>query len=246
MAYIVSKQRNALTKSFDEQVQHLVALGYPTMLGCPAELFRQRLEGLRAHVPAGAPGMDVEQGTAAWVLVVHSAVAPVDATLPRIVRRGHAAIERLFPRAPGFFRPLPDLSAHAGQAYLLLGVDRGNASLNAVPRQAQERIAADGRTPLMLEEGVALLTQYPEMLQPNRCFMMLGSRGDDKRVPALWLSGKQPKLGWCWEGNPHTWLGFATCGSRSPGVLLPGAVCVDKPAGEAAPQAQLLRSTTTA
>ncbi len=210
-------------KSFDEQVDLLVALGYPAMLGCAAGQFRERLDGLRAHIPGDAAGLDVAQGVVGCVLVVHCAAAPVGKTLPLVVRDGHAAIERLFPRTPDFFQPIPALSAHSAQAYLLLDVDRGNGSLNAVPKEAQARIAADGRTPLMIEEGIALLTQYPGFLQPNRCFMMLGSRGDDKRVPALWLSGKQPKLGWCWEGNPHTWLGFASCGGRSPGVDVLGA-----------------------
>ncbi|MCZ8256829.1 MAG: DUF5701 family protein [Bacteroidia bacterium] len=207
-------------KVFEEQLERLVALGYPAMMGCSPGEFRERLDGLRAHVPAGAPGLDVAGGTAGYVLVVHRAVAPVEKTLPLVVRDGRVAIERLFPRKPDFFRPVPSLAMPPGHAYLLLDVDRGNSSLNAVPSEAQARIAAGGRTPLTIEEGVALLTQYPQFLQPNRCFMMLGSRGDDKRVPALWLSGKQPKLGWCWEGNPHTWLGFASCGSRSPGVTI--------------------------
>ncbi|MFD8334700.1 DUF5701 family protein [Streptomyces solisilvae] len=25
-------------------------------------------------------------------------------------------------------------------------------------------------------------------------------------------------LGWCWEGNPHTWLGMASAGTRTGGV----------------------------
>ncbi|WFF07707.1 DUF5701 family protein [Micromonospora sp. WMMD1076] len=29
-------------------------------------------------------------------------------------------------------------------------------------------------------------------------------------MPALWISQGAPKLGWCWFGNPHTWLGSAT------------------------------------
>lgn len=206
--------------AFDEQLERLVTLGYPAMLGCSPGEFRERLDPLRAHVPACASQLDVEQGTVAWVLVVHCPAAPADKTLPLVVRDGRAAIERLFPRTPDFFRPVPSLAMPPGHAYLLLDVDRGNSSLNLVPKDAQARLAAEGRTPLMLEEGIALLTQHPEFLQPNRCFMMLGSRGDDKRVPALWLSGKQPKLGWCWEGNPHTWLGFASCGGRSPGMPL--------------------------
>ena len=71
----------------------------------------------------------------------------------------------------------------------------------------------------------------PEVLERNRCFMTSGSRRAgsrpgrlDARVPALWISngtgrdGRErrgaPKLGWCWAGNRHTWLGIASVGSR--------------------------------
>ncbi|HZI97726.1 MAG TPA: DUF5701 family protein, partial [Actinomycetales bacterium] len=64
-------------------------------------------------------------------------------------------------------------------------------------------------------------------LERNRCFMLAGSRCGDRRVPALWISsgtGKDgtanrgaPKLGWCWAGNRHTWLGHASAGSRDGG-----------------------------
>ena len=46
----------------------------------------------------------------------------------------------------------------------------------------------------------------------------------DTRTPALWISngtgrdGKErrnaPKVGWCWAGNRHTWLGFASAAER--------------------------------
>jgi len=49
----------------------------------------------------------------------------------------------------------------------------------------------------------------------NHCFMLMGSRRGDLRVPALWISEKAPKLGWCYDGNPHTWLGIASAESRS-------------------------------
>ena len=26
----------------------------------------------------------------------------------------------------------------------------------------------------------------------------------------MWISERAPKLGWCWDGNPHTWLGTAS------------------------------------
>ena len=46
---------------------------------------------------------------------------------------------------------------------------------------------------------------------------LLASRCGDKRVPAIWISAGAPKLGWCWDGNPHTWLGAASAGARVAG-----------------------------
>jgi hypothetical protein len=43
-----------------------------------------------------------------------------------------------------------------------------------------------------------------------------GSRRGDQRVPAFWISEGRPKLGGCWDGNPHTWLGTAACARREP------------------------------
>ena len=46
----------------------------------------------------------------------------------------------------------------------------------------------------------------------------------DARTPAIWISngtgrdGRErrdaAKLGWCWWGNRHTWLGIASCAGR--------------------------------
>ncbi len=61
--------------------------------------------------------------------------------------------------------------------------------------------------------------------------MTIGSRrrkgkGLDARTPAIWISGGTgrdgrsnrgaPKVGWCWAGNRHTWLGFASVAGRVP------------------------------
>ena len=77
-----------------------------------------------------------------------------------------------------------------------------------------------GRTPLTIEEGIAVVTHAPQLLEKNRCFMLSGSRRGDRRVPAMWISERAPKLGWCWDGNPHDWLGVASAGARlaAPGV----------------------------
>jgi len=99
--------------------------------------------------------------------------------------------------------------------YLLFDVDRGGETLNVRPNDALVSITALGRSPLTVDEGIAFITHFPQSLEKNNCFSLLGSRCGDRRVPALWISGKAPKLGWCWAGNPHTWLGSASCASRA-------------------------------
>ena len=58
--------------------------------------------------------------------------------------------------------------------------------------------------PLTLDEGVALVLQQPEVIARNWGFSMAGSRRGDQRVPAFWISEGRPKLGWCWDRNPHS------------------------------------------
>ena len=82
------------------------------------------------------------------------------------------------------------------------------------PVEALPRILADGRTPLTVHEGIALVTQFPAVLEKNHCFQTPGSRIGDRRVPGLWISKRAPKLGFCWAGNRHSWLGVASCARR--------------------------------
>jgi hypothetical protein len=211
-------------QQFFHQVERLVALRYPDLLGMDTSAFRAALEPLAQYVPEEAPPTpEVECGKASFVLIINSPLAPVRATLQLIERRGKTAVERLSPIEPERFTPIEAIELPAGNAYLMHDIDRGKDTLNVAPDAALESIDVLGRSPLTIEEGVALLTHFPEFLQPNNCFSLLASRCGDKRVPALWLSEGRPKLGWCWAGNPHTWLGSASCAKRSSAVELPVA-----------------------
>jgi hypothetical protein len=65
-----------------------------------------------------------------------------------------------------------------------------------------------------IPDPTAYVTQFPDSLEKNHCFQLLGSRCGDRRVPGLWISDRKPKLGFCWAGNLHSWLGAASCADR--------------------------------
>ena len=198
---------------FDRQVHTLIDKGYPALSGRTPEAFADLLEPLRKTVTADPPA----SGPVPFVLVVTRDVAPIERTVPLLTLDGRTrtgVIDRNFPD-PDRFVPAAGVTLPDPRVYVLFEVDRGEEFCGAVPDHAMATIAERGRTPLTIEDGVALVTQHPAVLAKNKCFSLGGSRCGDRRVPALWISQNAPKLGWCWAGNPHTWLGVASATRRA-------------------------------
>ncbi|MEU0299476.1 DUF5701 family protein [Streptomyces sp. NPDC006175] len=198
------------------QAERLIELGVHELARIPAD-------DLRAF--AGSAGQDADNA----LLVVHPDRVPPSALAPLLRREGK----------PGFVVvDMPDVDRFAPTSaappdaplYLVTGVDRGDRMANWSPEEALPALAEEGRTPLLLTEGIHWVLQQPTALARNRCFMTIGSRlrkangTFDARTPAIWISngtgrdGRErrgaPKIGWCWWGNRHTWLGFASATGR--------------------------------
>ncbi|MFE0808024.1 DUF5701 family protein [Streptomyces sp. NPDC058794] len=210
---------------FDRQVRTLDSLGYPALAGRTPEQFAELVAPLRAAAveragaAAGTAYDPAVSGRVPFVLVVTRALVPVERTMPLTTLHGGKLpgfVDRSF--EPGSLErfvateeaepPGPD------GVHLLFDVERGEEFCGAVPNDAMATVAERGRTLLTIEEGIALMTHAPRLLVKNKCFSLGGSRSGDRRVPAIWISQKAPKLGWCWAGNPHTWLGMASAGAR--------------------------------
>jgi hypothetical protein len=208
------------------QADHLAALG---LLPDGGTFDAAALRAAAARLAAQAPDDSL--------LVVHprhlrpSSIAP---HLTRSVRTRAGAVER-----EGFVVvDMPDadefaptgLEEPAADVYAVVGPDRGDDLASWSPAEAAPEVERRGRTPLTLAEGLHWVLQTPDALERNRCFMTIGSRlrkpdgSFDPRTPAVWISngtgrdGSQrrgaAKVGWCWWGNRHTWLGFASAGER--------------------------------
>ena len=219
------RQSVAAPRPVDAQAERLVELGVPELAGITGG----RLRELAARLTG--PG---DQATdTPPVLAVHPSLVPTARLAELMSRDGKAGFVVVDMTDLADFTPTDDIHLPDTPLYLLDGVTRGDDLLGWTPTDAHSELTSRGRTPLTASEGVSWLLQQPGMLEPGACFMCIGSRkrkvngGLDARTPALWISGGTgrdgrqnkgaPKLGWCWAGNHHTWLGFAsTTGRRGP------------------------------
>ena len=202
-------------EEFDRQVARLVELGYPAAAGLSERAFTALLQPLRPAAAALDAGGDLERGRFGFVIVVCGALVPSPAAIALVRRRGKAGfLAMLTPDELATFEPIESVDLPAGSAYLMSGIENGRSSLNVTPEAALAPILAARRSPLTIEEGIALITQFPEAVATNGGISLAGSRCGDRRVTALWISKGAPKLGWCWAGNPHTWLGVGSCERR--------------------------------
>lgn len=197
----------------DRQVDVYVALGVAALAGLTDQALRDVVAPLRATLPpADAPvGATDHADHVPFVLVLD--VDPNDAApaMRRGTRRGVSVIGR---DEAATYLPIDGVMTPAGPAYLLTDVDTGSEFCGVRPSDALIAIRGRDRTPLTMAEGVALTIVRPDVLRPNRCYSLLASRPANQRVPAVWISERRPKLGWCWDRNPHTWLGAASAGAR--------------------------------
>ncbi|MBO1334155.1 DUF5701 family protein [Streptomyces sp. VRA16 Mangrove soil] len=201
------------------QAERLVELGVHEIAGLDAAELRAFAEEAE-----GAGERDV-------LLTVHPDRAPASALAPLLRRGDKAGFVVVDMTDVDDFAPLDGLTVPDGPLHLLSAVDRGDDMADWSPDEALPALAKRGRTPLLLTEGIHWVLQQPAALERNHCFMAIGSRlrkadgSLDARTPAIWISngtgrdGRErrdaPKVGWCWAGNRHTWLGFGSAAGRA-------------------------------
>lgn len=198
--------------SLSDQAERLIELDVHRIAGLPADRLR--------NVPDSADSL----------LVVHPELAPASGLAPLLRVNGKPGFVVTDMSDVDEFTPIPSVELPDAPLYLIRDLDRGDAMANWSPDEALPAIADARRTPLTLTEGLHWLLQRPDALARGRCFMTIGSRRHkpdgslDARTPAVWISNgtgrdgpanrNAPKVGWCWAGNRHTWLGFASASGR--------------------------------
>jgi hypothetical protein len=207
----------SLEHEFERQLNRLLKKNYPEAASISREEFLGHVEPLRSSLKQITfREIDIKKGYLPFVLVVKSELVPTEKAMSLVEKDGMEGVVKLFPHEAKDFQVIENETVPDEMAYLLVDIDRGKDTINIPPHEALRLIRKANRSPLTIDEGVAIVTQFPEFLIKNNCFSLLASRhSGDQRVPAIWInSQKNPNLGWCWDGNPHTWLGSASCNSR--------------------------------
>lgn len=196
---------------FDRQVQTYLDAGYPALAGLTDQAFVELVEPLRDKA---FRAVTTSADRIAFALVVTSSLVTPDRALPSVHWRSTTGWTEYTADDLAGYRPIEGVEVPDRTAYLVTDVDTGTATLDVRAKDAVPLIEAEGRSPLTIDEGVSLLALWPGILKERNAFFLPGARDSSKRVAALWVSKGHPRLGWCWEGNPHTWLGSASCGGR--------------------------------
>ncbi|MCL3861408.1 DUF5701 family protein [Actinotalea sp. K2] len=199
------------------QTEVYLALGLPELLGVTGQAFRSALLPLADLVEesaAGAGDAGADRGDAVPFVLVLTGDYDLNDAVPAMRRAGRTGVSVIDREELATYRDVAGVEVPGGGAYLLTGIDTGSNYCGTRPEDALLAVRAAGRTPLTITEGVALTILRPDMLRPNRCYSLMGSRATNQRVPAVWISDRRAKLGWCWDRNPHTWLGAASARDR--------------------------------
>ncbi|HVR77977.1 MAG TPA: DUF5701 family protein [Acidimicrobiia bacterium] len=139
---------------FDRQASRFVALGYPEVLGMTAPAFLRLVDRLRSKAD-GQEGNDIP-----FVVVIPSSMVSISDQLS-LVEHDEGGVTQ--------FLKDEDLIVRSGIAipdepYLAKGIDVGDQLRGVSPDAAVEHLIGEGRSPLTITEGAALLTHYPHIL----------------------------------------------------------------------------------
>lgn len=215
MAVVVPPYFDCVAPPIRDQAERLISLGVHSRAGLSADRLREEAQ----RIPADA-----------GLLAIHPDRVPASVLAGALRVNGKKAFVVADMTDVDEFVPIASVRLPDAPLYVVRDPDRGDAMTNWSPDEALPAIEGSGRTPLTLTEGLQWLLQQPGMLERGHCFMTIGSRRGkpdgrlDPRTPAVWFSNgtgrdgaanrDAPKIGWCWAGNRHTWLGFASGSGR--------------------------------
>lgn len=211
---VESEYHEKLLKEFERQVETITGREYSEASGIKPDEYRKIFEPLKERIREIAQReKEMKEGHIPFVIVIKSDVIAPEKKMPLIELEGKKGYTTMDADTIKGFKPIEGVKIPNGKAYLAVDIETGKTSLGKTPDEATKKIKSEDRSPLTLDEGVALITHHPEILNDHYVWAP-GSRHGGGGVADLWLSGGEPELGWNYSDGSDSRWGSASCGSR--------------------------------
>lgn len=186
-------------KTFNQQIEELLARGYSGAAGLSRDEFLNRFAPLRKIFQ---PGDLIVVGKQLVSLPMQMAMTELNG------KTGYTYLD---------LNSLANIeeTGIATLPYLIRDPENGSALKNCSLDYCLEQFAKQKRSGLTAEEGIALITHEPEMME-NCKINLLGSRCGSSYVVCLQIIDSRPALGYNWLDGIDLEPGWAnpSCGSR--------------------------------
>lgn len=198
MLFFTKKEKlnsDSVRSLFDAQKKTLIDLGYPEMLFTSIDDFNKKLESLWEEFIKKAANIEItKKGNVPLLLVISQ--GNVQEKIKKI--KGHSELD---------FNNLEADAQIPSPMYMLLDVEDGKNMVAKSPKDALKKFQKEARHPLSINESVALLTHYPELLK-DHYLISAGSfytTKDNESLPLLWLldEHENPELHYAWFHIAH-------------------------------------------
>lgn len=194
------------------------------------ELGAHEVAGLSPRALRSAADISSPDGA---LLVIHPSCVPASRLTPLLDRGGkHGFVVVDMPDVDDF-TPIEQVTLPASSLYLVHDIDRGDHMANWSPNEALPAVTASethtphpwGGHPLAASAATSPRTEpllHGDRLPASQARRRPGRKDagavDQQTGPAEMgrETANAPKVGWCWAGNRHTWLGFASAADRNP------------------------------
>ena len=212
---IEGEYHEKLLKEFERQVETITGREYTEAAGMKPDEYKKMFEPLKEGIREIAQReKEMKEGHIPFVIVIKNDVLGAEKAMPLVELEDKKGYTTMSADEIKNFKPIEGVKIPNGRAYLAVDIETGKTSLGKTPDEAIKKIKSEDRSPLTLEEGVALVTHHPEILKDNYVWMPGSRPRGGGGVANGWLYEGRPGLGWSWAGYSDAEWGSASCGSR--------------------------------
>ena len=205
MLFFKSKEKlniESLRSVFETQKNTLLTLGYPALLGMTPDDFTAALENTWKLLSEKVADIEITvKGNIPLLIVVEQGV--LQEKIKKI--HGHTELD--------LHNIKKTENASLSPFSILLDVEDGRKMIAKSPKDALKKFEKEHRFSLTINESIALLTHYPELLK-NHYLISAGSfySKEQEPLPLLWLLDEhgRPELHYAWFHIAHGSYGTAS------------------------------------